>query len=49
MTPRRARRLLADARGEVKTAIVMHARGVGCRRARKLLAAADGFLRAAME
>jgi len=46
---RRARRLLADARGEVKTAIVMHARGVGYRRARKLLSDCDGFLRRAIE
>jgi len=40
-----ARRLLAQARGEVKAALVMHARGVGYRRARELLAASSGLLR----
>lgn len=46
---RAARKLLAAARGEVKTAIVMHARGVGWRAARRRLAEADGLLRRAIE
>jgi len=47
LSRRSARRLLDEARGEVKTAVVMHARGAGYRRARELLAEADGFLRRA--
>jgi len=45
----KARRLLAAAGGEVKTAIVMHARDVDRTGARKLLADAGGSLRAAIE
>ena len=45
----RARRLLAAARGEVKTALAMHFAEVDYRRARKLLADADGRLRPVME
>ena len=43
-----ARRLLARARGEVKTAIVMHAAGLGYRQARRRLADCGGFLREAI-
>jgi len=46
---RAARRLLAEAGGEVKVAAVMHARGVGRREARQLLADAQGSLRGAIE
>jgi N-acetylmuramic acid 6-phosphate etherase len=45
----RARKLLKAAGGEVKTAIVMHARRVGAEEARALLKAARGQLRGAME
>ena len=44
-----ARRLLARAGGETKTAIVMHRRGVSAREARRLLEAAGGMLRRALE
>lgn len=42
---RQAARLLAEARGEVKAAIVMHAQRVDYRQARRLLAEAGGLLR----
>ena len=48
LSRRQARRLLAEARGEVKAAVVMHVRGLGYRAARRRLAEADGFLRAAL-
>jgi len=41
-----AGQLLEQARGNVKTALVMHFRSVGCKQARELLARADGSLRA---
>ncbi len=44
-----AQQLLDAAGGEVKTAIVMHARGVGREEAERLLAACDGFVRKAIE
>jgi N-acetylmuramic acid 6-phosphate etherase len=43
-----AEAVLADANGEVKTAVVMARRGVSAVEARELLAAANGFLRAAL-
>ena len=43
-----AARLLADAGGEVKTAIVMARLGVGAEDARKRIAAAGGHVRAAV-
>lgn len=42
-------RLLDEADGEVKTAVVMHARGVKSEAARNLLSAADGFLHFALQ
>ena len=44
----RARRVLAAAHGEAKTAIVMQARGCDCATARVLLKRAKGFLRDAL-
>ena len=49
LSRRGARRLLADAGGEVKLAVVMHGRRAGPDEARKLLADAAGSLRAAIE
>jgi N-acetylmuramic acid 6-phosphate etherase len=49
LSRRAARKLLADAGGELKTAVVMHARGADAPAARKLLAEAGGLLRAAIE
>ena len=49
LTRRAARKLLAGAGGELKTAIVMHVRAADAPAARKLLAEADGLLRAAIE
>jgi N-acetylmuramic acid 6-phosphate etherase len=48
LSRRATRRLLGEARGEVKTAVVMHARKVGYRKARRLLTEANGFLREAI-
>ncbi|MBE3069015.1 MAG: N-acetylmuramic acid 6-phosphate etherase, partial [Planctomycetes bacterium] len=45
----RARRLLTAARGWAKAAILMHFRRVDCPEAERLLAAADGSLRRAIE
>ncbi|MDB5299582.1 MAG: murQ [Phycisphaerales bacterium] len=44
----RCEQLLADAEGHVKTAVVMHARGVNAAEARHILSAAGGKLRDAM-
>lgn len=44
-----ARKLLADANGELKPAIVMHARGVDYRAARRILTACAGSLRRAIQ
>jgi N-acetylmuramic acid 6-phosphate etherase len=44
-----AGRLLRRAGGETKTAVVMHRRGVSAREARRMLEAADGMLRRALE
>jgi len=44
----RARKLLRDARGEAKTAVVMHERKVGFAEAQRLLAERGGILRAAL-
>ncbi len=48
VTRSKAARLLADGRGETKTAIVMHLRGVSYPEARRLIKAAGGFLREAL-
>jgi len=48
VTRAKARRLLAAARGEAKTAITMHARGVDYADAKRLLRKARGFLRGAI-
>lgn len=45
----RAEALLAEAEGEVKTALVMARRGTSAEEARRRLAAADGSVRAALE
>ena len=48
LTRTRARTLLARARGQVKTAIVMHLKNTDCQQALRLLREADGSLRNAI-
>ena len=48
VAPERADALLAEAKGEVKTAIVMARRGVPAAEARRLITAASGHVRAAL-
>jgi N-acetylmuramic acid 6-phosphate etherase len=45
----RARKLLKEARGEAKTAILMHSAGLSYTGARRRLAARGGSLRSALE